>query len=135
MGMAWLRWPGEPCLGASSSINRQLFGLLELQSLPRVPRHKLFTYKTIACMACLHDVLAWHACMCAGDEVLFKLRRPWWSELQGRYGNLFYIRDEVGGWVVLLAVASFSPEYEGTKAKRVSSWGHRGTQHTHTPTP
>ncbi len=22
-------------------------------------------------------------------QVLFKLRRPWWFELQGRYGNLF----------------------------------------------
>ncbi len=30
-----------------------------------------------------------------GDDVLLKLRRPWWFELQGRYGNMFFVRDEV----------------------------------------
>lgn len=30
-----------------------------------------------------------------GDEVLLKLRRPWWFELQGRYGNMFFVREEV----------------------------------------
>jgi hypothetical protein len=30
-----------------------------------------------------------------GDEVLAKLRRPWWFELQGRFGNMFFVRDEV----------------------------------------
>lgn len=29
-----------------------------------------------------------------GDEVLLKLRRPWWFELQGRYGNMFFVREE-----------------------------------------
>lgn len=24
-----------------------------------------------------------------------KLRNPWWFELQGRYGNMFYVREEV----------------------------------------
>lgn len=28
-----------------------------------------------------------------GDEVLAKLRRPFWSELFSRWGNLFFIRD------------------------------------------
>jgi len=28
-----------------------------------------------------------------GDEVLAKLRRPWWYEVQGRYGNMFYVRE------------------------------------------
>ena len=32
-----------------------------------------------------------------GDDVLAKLRRPFWQELQARYGNIFYIRDQVGG--------------------------------------
>ncbi|GAX79041.1 hypothetical protein CEUSTIGMA_g6481.t1 [Chlamydomonas eustigma] len=29
-----------------------------------------------------------------GDEVLSKLRRPFWTELQGRFGNLYYVREE-----------------------------------------
>ncbi|KAJ9526893.1 hypothetical protein QJQ45_017728 [Haematococcus lacustris] len=32
----------------------------------------------------------------AGDQVLAKLRRPWWAELQSRFGNLFFIREQVG---------------------------------------
>jgi hypothetical protein len=30
-----------------------------------------------------------------GDDVLSMLRRPFWQELQARYGNLFYIREQV----------------------------------------
>lgn len=30
-----------------------------------------------------------------GDEVERTLRRPWWTELQSRYGNMFFIRDKV----------------------------------------
>jgi hypothetical protein len=31
-----------------------------------------------------------------GDAAYAKLRRPFWQELQSRYGNMFYVRDEVG---------------------------------------
>ena len=31
-----------------------------------------------------------------GDEALFKLRRPFWTELQSRFGNMFYVREQVG---------------------------------------
>jgi hypothetical protein len=30
-----------------------------------------------------------------GDNVLAKLRRPFWTELQSRYGNLFFVREQV----------------------------------------
>ena len=30
-----------------------------------------------------------------GDNVLAKLRRPFWTELQSRYGNMFYVRERV----------------------------------------
>jgi hypothetical protein len=30
-----------------------------------------------------------------GDAAYAKLRRPFWQELQSRYGNMFYIREEV----------------------------------------
>eukprot|EP00798_Chlamydomonas_sp_ICE-L_P000315 gene315-33549_t len=29
-----------------------------------------------------------------GDDMLVKLRRPFWTELQSRYGNQFFVRDE-----------------------------------------
>jgi hypothetical protein len=32
-----------------------------------------------------------------GDEALFKLRRPFWTELQSRFGNMFYVREQVRG--------------------------------------
>lgn len=30
-----------------------------------------------------------------GDNVLAKLHRPFWTELQSRYGNMFYVREQV----------------------------------------
>ncbi|KAG1656458.1 hypothetical protein FOA52_005888 [Chlamydomonas sp. UWO 241] len=29
-----------------------------------------------------------------GDDAAMKLRRPFWNELQGRFGNMFYVREE-----------------------------------------
>lgn len=31
-----------------------------------------------------------------GDDVLAKLRRPFWTELESRFGNMFYVREQVG---------------------------------------
>ena len=31
-----------------------------------------------------------------GDEIVRKLRRDFWVELEGRYGNLYYIKEQVG---------------------------------------
>jgi hypothetical protein len=75
---------------------------------------KINAHRYPAGTACTHNLMCtsvvWSAPVCnrsnpnlinalfLGDEVLFKLRRAWWSELQGRYGNLFYIREE-GGWL------------------------------------
>ncbi|KAF8057110.1 PRY3 [Scenedesmus sp. PABB004] len=39
-----------------------------------------------------------------GDRVLRVLRRPFWSELSSRYGNLFFVRDE-GAAAALLGAA------------------------------
>lgn len=30
-----------------------------------------------------------------GDDVLAKLRRPFWTELESRFGNMFYVREQV----------------------------------------
>jgi hypothetical protein len=30
-----------------------------------------------------------------GDDVLAKLRRPFWTELESRFGNMFYVREAV----------------------------------------
>lgn len=30
-----------------------------------------------------------------GDNVLARLHRPFWVELQSRYGNMFYVREQV----------------------------------------
>lgn len=30
-----------------------------------------------------------------GDDVLTVLRRPFWIELESRFGNLFYVREQV----------------------------------------
>jgi hypothetical protein len=32
-----------------------------------------------------------------GDNALFKLRRPYLSERVTRFGNMFYVREQVGG--------------------------------------
>ncbi|KXZ51457.1 hypothetical protein GPECTOR_12g420 [Gonium pectorale] len=29
-----------------------------------------------------------------GDDVVLVLKRPWWFEFKGRFGNLFYVREE-----------------------------------------
>ncbi|KAG2454964.1 hypothetical protein HYH02_000790 [Chlamydomonas schloesseri] len=29
-----------------------------------------------------------------GDDVLATLKRPWWGEFKGRFGNLFYVREQ-----------------------------------------
>jgi hypothetical protein len=31
-----------------------------------------------------------------GDNVLAKLRRPFWTELESRFGNMFNVREKVG---------------------------------------
>lgn len=30
-----------------------------------------------------------------GDNVLAKLHRPFWTELQSRFGNMFFVREQV----------------------------------------
>lgn len=35
-----------------------------------------------------------HVILIRGDEVLGKLRRGFWTELLGRFGNLYYVREE-----------------------------------------
>jgi hypothetical protein len=32
-----------------------------------------------------------------GDNVLAKLRRPFWTELESRFGNMFNVREKVSG--------------------------------------
>ncbi len=31
-----------------------------------------------------------------GDEAVVLLKRPWWFEFKGRFGNIFYVREQVG---------------------------------------
>ena len=40
--------------------------------------------------------------------MLAKLHRPFWTELQARYGNLFYVRDEGEQSSVLNSVAALT---------------------------
>ena len=40
-----------------------------------------------------------------GDDVLFKLRRPFLSELQTRFGNMFYVREQVCRWGMPLSAS------------------------------
>lgn len=40
-----------------------------------------------------------------GDNVLAKLRRPFWTELQSRFGNLFFVREQVS-WRCLMSPGS-----------------------------
>eukprot|EP00775_Hariotina_reticulata_P013836 gene13836-13957_t len=41
-----------------------------------------------------------------GDEVLAKLRRPFWTELESRFGNMFYVREQGDAVAVLGAMGA-----------------------------
>ena len=42
------------------------------------------------------------------DDVLAKLRRPFWTELESRFGNMFYVREQASSYQVGHAAAAVS---------------------------
>lgn len=54
-----------------------------------------------------------------GDQVLAKLRRPWWAELQSRFGNLFFIREQGEQAAVLATLDALTTCLERTEGCKV----------------
>jgi hypothetical protein len=54
-----------------------------------------------------------------GDNVLAKLRRPFWTELQSRYGNLFFVREQGEAVALQRATAALADCLERPEGCRV----------------